>query len=437
MAKFNFRHGIARRQEMGNGTPTFLVKNGNYVDLVVSPDPTVFLIAHEDADYMFTENASVTQAWGPFNDSVDYWLYWDVSFVTGEITRGYTTREPITTSVEPKNKDLDQHWFDTNNMVMKRWDGSCWMKVIRVFAAKYQSGAILIHYNKGSQVGIGAPGNPNAEHFAGTPLFDPDGKPLQVWQRNRMGQFITTETPIHSQFSRNANFRVEAAINQGVATESIPIHYAVAYSNTGKDKVMLARNTLPKKQAIGIAAEDMVPGEARTFITKGYVTNDAWDWSANGEGTRLFVGPTGELQATPPTIDSIQEMGQVAGPQTIFVNPQPLKILNQGSVEAGNYVPMYTDRITGEEVMWDRDSIPGVFDTLGFVHVQQTPATVWTVVHNASTPHAMVEVRNVDNEIIMPSSVQNTDDNTVEIDFGSHLGTPPLVAGSALLTLFL
>jgi hypothetical protein len=435
MAKFNFRHGIARMQEDGNGNPNFLRKNSNYVDMVVSPDPTVFLIAHKDANYMFTENATVLQAWGPFAEAgsaPDYWLYWDVSFVTGELTRGFTTREPITTSVEPKNPDLDQHWFDTHNMVTKRWDGGCWLEVIRVFAAKYQSGAILISKTKGSQVGI-----TGSESFAGTPLFDPDGKPLQVWQRNRMGQFITTETPLHAQFSRNANFRVEAAINPGMAIESIPIHHAVAYAGQGKDEIMLARNTLPKKQSIGIAAEDMIVGETRTFITKGYVSNDDWNWT-EPPGTRLFVGSTGALQTTPPVIDSIQEMGQIAGPQTIYVNPQSLKILNQGSVESGNYVPMYTDRITGEEVMWDRDAIPGVFDTLGFVHNQTAAASIWTVVHNGATPHTTVEVRNTDNEIIIPFSVINSDDNTVVIDFGAHLGAgAPLVAGSALLVLFL
>lgn len=435
MAKFNFRHGIARRQEDGNGNPTFLRKNGTYIDLVVSPDPTVFLIAHRETDYMFTENASVIKAWGPFG-GVDYWLYWDVSFLTGEVTRGFTTREPITTSIEPKEKDLDQHWFDTSTMVMKRWDGSCWMEVIRLFTAKYQSGSILLPKNKGSQVGVGHPSTPNLEFFAGTPLLNPEDKPLQVWQRDRKGQFITTETPLHGQLSRNANFRVEAAINMADAAESIPIHHAVAYSGTGKDKVMLARNTLPEKQSIGISAEEMTPGEVSTFITKGFVTNDDWNW-VEPAGTRLFVGATGELVITPPTIDSIQEMGVITGPQTVFINPQSIKILNRGTVQSGNYVAMYTDRITGEEVMWDRDNIVGTFSTLGFVHNQSTPATEWTIVHNGNTPHCAVEVRDTNNEVIIPFSVQNTDDNTVMIDFGSHYDEPPLVSGSALLTLFL
>lgn len=442
MAKFNFRHGIARRQEDGNGNPTFLRKNGTYIDLVVSPNPTIFLIAHRATDYMFTENATVLQAWGPFAASgsdPDYWLYWDVNFSTGKITRGFTTREPITTSIEPKTKNLDQHWFDTANMVMKRWDGSCWMEIIRVFAGKYRGGAILIPNNRGSQCGIGYPSTLDQEYFAGIPLLSPEGKPLQVWQRNRKGQFITTETPLHSQLNRNANFRVEAAINMANASEPIPIHYAVAYSGTGKDKVMLARNTLPRKQAIGIASEEMVPGEVRTFITKGFVTNDAWDWTNPGEeaGTRLFVGPTGELQTSLPTIDSIQEMGVITGPQTIYINPQSIKILNRGSIEAGNYVPMYTDRITGEEIMWDREVIAGTFTTLGFVFNQIAPASIWTVVHNGDTLHSAVEIRNTNNEVIIPFSEQNTDNNTVVIDFGSHYDNPPKVTGTALLTLFL
>lgn len=436
MAKFNFRQGIARRQENGLGDPTFLQKNGQYIDLLVSPDPTVYLIAHRnDTNYMFVENISVSQAWGPFTAGTTYWLYWDVSFLTGEITRGSTRLEPITSSSEPSSPATDQHWFDSNLTVMKRWDGACWQECIRVFAVKYLSAATLVHYPLGTQVGIGGI---NQEHFAGVPLFDPDDKPLQVWRRDRRGRFITTETAMHAQFARNANFRVEAAINQAEAIESIPINYAIAYTGINGNEVMLARNTLPSNPSIGISVEAMVPGEVRSFITKGFISNPAWAWTED-PGTKLFVGASGQLTSTLPVIDSIQEMGIVVDDKTIFVNPQSLKILNRGDVQSGNYVPMYTDRATGEEVMWDRAAFtaPGTYQLMGYVHNQVTPANIWTITHPGGTSLVTVQVRDLNNEVLVPNKIDATDNDTVVIEFDG-IGSPGIpVSGTALLTLFI
>ena len=103
MAKFDFRQGIARRQEDSSGNPNNLHQSngGSYIDLIVSPDPTTFLIAHYDANYLVTENVTVTQAWGPFTSGTDYWLFWDVDFRTGELTRQFTTLEPYVGPTPP------------------------------------------------------------------------------------------------------------------------------------------------------------------------------------------------------------------------------------------------------------------------------------------------------------------------------------------------
>jgi hypothetical protein len=316
MAKFLFRHGVVRHQTDTIGNPTHLIQSGQYVNLIVSPDPTVFLIAHLTADYSVIENKTVTQAWGPFTGSgVDY-LYWDVDLLTGELTRDTTTVLPIVAGIAPVSPLVDQHWFDTSRTVMNVWTGSRWIIKLRVFAAILTNSSILTPEPIGSQVGLPIAIN------AGQILFDDEGKPVQKWTRNRDGMFLTSETPMSSQFSRLANFRVEAAIIQAKAEETIPINYVVAY--TGPNEVSLARNTAPEFPAIGISSEGMVAEEVRSFITKGYVQNfNDWNW-LEPPGTPIFVGVSGELTTSPPQSGSIQRIAVVVDPVTIFVNTQDI-----------------------------------------------------------------------------------------------------------------
>lgn len=483
MARFTFRHGIARRQEDGFGNPAFLQPSngGSWIDLIVSPDPTVFLIAHYDADYLISENASIVKAWGPFTSGTNYWLYWDVDFVTGTLTRGFTTLQPVDDPLPPPTA-VDQHWFDMTENVMKVWSGSGWVEKVRIFAAQYANGATLIEYPVGSQAGLN--GMPT---FAGAILFDPDGRPLQQFQRNRRGRFLTTETPLHGQHARIANFRVEAAIVQGEAQENIPIHHAVAYYDY--DKLVLARNTDPSKPAIGIALEDMNTNEVRSYITKGFVTNEIdWDWSAYPVGTPLFVGLTGELIVNPPTSISMQQIATVVNPTTVFVDVH--RVISFTS--AGNLISIRLDRDTGSLIAddvvsgantlggldditilapqdgdtlifnttsGDWENIPHTLSSLidvdltglqdgdiisysqtsstwirkqetggggppggflqvwGYVHVQSTPSTIWTITHNLGTDKVVAEIYDQINEEVFPNGVTILDVNTVQIDF--------------------
>jgi hypothetical protein len=316
---------------------------GSFIDLIVSPDPTVFVCSHFDENYMVSENATVTKAWGPFTVGTNYWLYWDIDFLTGALTRGFTIYDPEHGATPPPNPDPDKHWYDTTQNIMKVWTGSVWIEKLRVFAARYQGGSAIQYYPLGSQVGLN-----NTRANAGTILFDPDGNPLQIFQRNRRGRFITTETSLHSQFNRIANFRVEAAIVQGEATEHIPIHHAVALYDY--DKLVLARNSNANRPAIGVSTEDMFTGEVRSYITKGFITDEVnWDWSAYPAHTSIYVGSSGELRAGPdPTSLTQQAIGYIVNRNTIFVDVSPLIEMEPPS--HGNEIGLLTNKNTGATI---------------------------------------------------------------------------------------
>lgn len=314
--ELNFRQGLARVQTDITSAPNFLQISGSTVSLIVSPDSTIVSFAHGTTDYLFEERRTVSSAWaGPFFPATDYWLYWDIDILTGLRAFNHTLLEPVYGSVAPVTPAVDQHWFDTTNTVMNAWNGTRWVEKIRCFAAKFDEGSVLIQYGIGTQVGITTPVS------AGFILFDDDDHPVKKFDRYNRGKFITTETPLASQVSQVTNFKLEAQLEQVEAMEYIPAYSAVAFK--AQYKVGLASSTNFNQPAVGIVVEDMFISEVRTFISTGFVRNVAWNWTVVS-GTPVFVGSTGALTTTVPQINSIQQIGYVVNPTTLFIQIHPL-----------------------------------------------------------------------------------------------------------------
>lgn len=318
-----FRQGIIRHQTDITNNPTFLQLTAAGVSLIVSPDPTLLTFAHgSSADYLFEERKTVVNAWpGPFTTGVDYWLYWDLDLITGNRTFGRTTVEPVDGSSQPQgNIPNDKHWFDTTESVMKVRSGNRWIEKIRVFAGKIDEGAVLVPYTTGTQVGF------NSSVRAGFLIFDDEDNAVKKFDRFGRGKFITTESPLASQVSKLASFRLEAELVDAEAVEYIPQLYCITYK--GPRKVGLASYTLPGFPAIGVATEEMFVGEVRSFISSGYLSSENWNWT-QPPGTKIFVGVTGELTTTVPQKFSIQQVAVIVNNKTILVDVQPLIVLDE------------------------------------------------------------------------------------------------------------
>lgn len=316
-----FRQGIIRHQIDNNSNPAFLQKvgGGQFVDLVVSPIPTIFTVAHGSTDYLFEETRTVVHAWGPFTESQDRWLYWDIDIFTGQRTFGFTTKPPIHSSSPPISPQNDQHWFDTSKTTMYVWNGSRWEEKIRLFAAKYDESSIIIPYLPGSQVGLNTPTN------AGFILFDDDEKPIKKWRRDNKGEFLTTETPIITHASRVSNVILDGATHICQAVENIPQWSAVCFVDN--NRVKLASYMDPRPIA-GIVKWNMNVGDIGIIHTSGYITNNNWNWTVPAS-TPLFVGLSGEITTQVPQTGSIQCVGMVIDSDTIYVSIGPyVKLFN-------------------------------------------------------------------------------------------------------------
>lgn len=306
----SFRQGIARYQTDTLATATFLQRSpgtGDFIDLIVAPDPTIIVFAHKSANYVVEELRTITQAWGPISGSGTLYLYWDVNLLTGELTRGITTLPPIISAVPPATPANDQHWFDTDQTTMRVWSGK-WIDKVRVFAGYLTSGSIIRPYSLGSQVGIAG------EFEGGSIVLDAYNKPL----RQSDGTFVTSTTSLVIVNGGANRVKFETEIMGGMAVEPLP-KFSLVQVRPGR-RLVLARHTDYMSRIAGIVTEDVWTNEVAYVITDGLIRNEQWSWPTNKIGRPIFCGPHGQITTTPPTSGVLQIAGFVHDVDTIYLN---------------------------------------------------------------------------------------------------------------------
>lgn len=336
--KLYFRQGIARAQSDTIGSNrTFLqfgrsVAGGQFIDLVVSPDPTIIVFAHYDANYIVEESHTITDAWGPFSGTTTRYLYWDLNRVTSALSRSYTTVEPVLNSGLPPSSPVpNQHWFDAQNTVMKYWDGSKWIECIRVFAGTLRSGAIILPYPIGSQCGISGY---DGEYEGGSIIFDTYNKPLLQSD----GTFVTTISNLAIVYNAARKIKFESEATTGIAVETIP-KFSLVQMRPGR-RIALAKSDNYMSRISGIITEDLNENEVGTLISDGPIRNDSWHFSAGYVNRPVFCGINGEVTVTPPQSGVLQAAGYVYDTDTIYMNIFPPVILEDLSMPTSPIQPV-------------------------------------------------------------------------------------------------
>lgn len=318
--RLTFRQGIARYQTDVYATPTFLRKSvpaGDFIDLIVSPDPTIVVFAHRNATYLIEESRTVTNAWGPFEvASATRYLYWDINLLDASLTRAYTLAPPIHSAVAPDNPSTDQHWFDTTNHQMKVWNGTKWLDKLRVFAATYSSTGIINPMPLGTQAG-------EAGSFdAGNLVLDAFNKPL----RQSDGTFVTSATELSIINAATKKVKFETEIISGMADEYIPKFSWVQVRKNRR--VILGRSDNWKTRVAGMVIEDLYQSEVGIVQSSGLIRNEQWHWPDESVGRPVFCGTTGEVTLLPPKVGVNQICGYVYDSDTIQIEIKPVTILD-------------------------------------------------------------------------------------------------------------
>lgn len=285
-----FRQGIVRCLDSG-----FLTVGPSYVTLNVLDTPTVITLAHGSVDYLFVEQRSAVNAWGPITPGVDQWLYWDLNVQTAQRTFGITMLRPVHQNTPPLNPGNDQHWFDTSTGTMKVWNSIAnrWVERVRVFACELNDGAVPLSMSanspdfKGTQVGINQP------CLAGTILFDvATNKPL----RTSDNKFLTGETKLQAITGATSNLKTEAILLEAEAQENMPAYTVVEFIALGKIQAANQFTTDTHKQ-FGIIEEAATIGDIVIVTTTGVISNPYWDWA--DVNMLLYVNNHGQLVPSP------------------------------------------------------------------------------------------------------------------------------------------
>ena len=294
--KVSFRHGLISYKKNGQNQG-FLEVNGNRVNLVVSNgdrDPLIATIAHKNSNYLHTEEFDVNNAWGTFENSGDYYLYIDINQLSGVRTFGFSTTKPVVSSNAPSNPSVGDHWFDTVAKVMKTFNGTRWIEVVRLFVAHYDGVSAFKPLGQGTpnfSFGGSTVGS-NTPILAGTIVLDNTTKPFK---RSDGTFFTTVDQFITRGASTHANM-LEASLQRVEYTQSIAAYQVVKYSDFGKVEVANYNDT--GDNVLAITLEDGSVGDIKRVTVQGVVENPNWGWDT--VGAKLWVLANGILTDQDP-----------------------------------------------------------------------------------------------------------------------------------------
>lgn len=326
----------------------FLAASGGFVSLGTTAGRTDVAFSYGENTYLLTEASSVPNAWGPYANGVDTWLYWDLDIQTAVRTFGFTTLAPLYGPIFPVSPSPDQHFFNTTEKIMYVYEGGGWREAIRVFAA-------MVNTSTFTPLGIGFPATPFAgtqvgltgSYVAGRIIVDNTGTPI----RKSDGSFFTSEDEFFINGSPANTLRFEANVINATAQENIATYQVVAY--TGFDQVSLASYNQLQTTAIAMSVQNLGIGQVGTIVTQGTVVNPAWNWTV--AGAPLWVDDTGELtEIDLHTTDVVGHpiakppIGRVLSPTSVF--------FDQGLGGAGPAGPAGPDG----NVASATDIIPGI-----------------------------------------------------------------------------
>lgn len=285
----------------------FLQLSGNTVILLASKVPVELNFAHGPANYAITIKTDVTSAWTGFNSVA--WLYWDIDLETSALTYGFSNYAPKYGTAYPSSPQVGQHFFDTLKNKMYFWNGEFWIEVVRLFAGQINNGKVMPNAFS-SQV------NRNVPCISGNILYDFKKRPIKVFDQDGTFHFLTDAIYDNFTHTNKDNFQFGRVKLNSIANDNLVIHHTVRWND---DRKIIAASYLDLEPASALVARDVTSGDIVEIITRGFVKNVSWRWPY-APNTPLFVGLQGELSVIVPTQGSIQYVGYIVNPTTIFLN---------------------------------------------------------------------------------------------------------------------
>lgn len=409
--KLPFRHGIVKYNIGNDKIPTFLSTNkyDTYANITIANDIVLFVVAHNDVNYLYQETKSVSNAWGPFNQNIKYWLYWDLSLLTGKRTFGATTLIPVTDYFPPENPANDQHWFDLKNNVMKFYENGNWITCLRVFAGTYYNGEVIA-YPLSSQVGL------FDECRAGFIMYSDQDTPHQQARDDGSFKFLTTELHYDEVKAVVTTVSLNGSLHSGVAALDLPKYTIVTFNDNTLIKA--SYNDPQHRTAVGIVLNDISSGQKTLFETQGYVTNPTWNWKKHSGP--IYLGLDGTLTEEVPKIGFIQKIGFVVSTDTVYIDTT-YQVVYHNTFIRKVPVPLNLDTKTGKFVtkypVTDDMTISVYYNTFHNVYQQPVDNNTWLIKHTRALDNFLVQTYDSRGHMVIPNNITRIDKNTLQVEF--------------------
>jgi hypothetical protein len=322
--KLNFRQGIVQYQ-----APTFLSVSGGYVSIIVVDTPVLFTITDGSVDYLFKEQNSINNAWGPITVGINQWLYWDIDRVSARRTFGITKKQPIVSATQPATPTTDQHWYDTVANKMKVWTGATWSERLRVFACQLSNGSVPVSMSinspssfEGTQIGLD-----NIDTFAGEVLFDTT---TNTPFRKSDGTFLTSEAVLTTSAS-TSNIKAATILVPAAAVTPMAAYTVVKF--TDFDQINHADQFTAGIQQFGIVEVPVITGQTVNVVTSGVVSNSLWNWPAIN--AHVYADAAGVLTTSIPIADAVP-VGTVISKTSIIMGSPSVTVNSTGGSGSSN-----------------------------------------------------------------------------------------------------
>jgi len=277
--KIDYRQGLISAPD---GFLKISGANPKSVSIVVAETPIIATVANSTYNYLIAETVSVDEAWGPIDNMMTNYLYWDIDTRSGEVTRGTTLFPTIVSALQPEYARKNQMWWNTIENRMYAYDGEKWIKVLRVLAGKFQAGKTVTPEQLKSQVGLDSPAT------AGFILFS-DGRPL----KNEAGDFLTSKSTITV---TSGAVEVEDNNITAIAKQDLSQFTVVALENGFAHPATGDFEELSLPEPLALTASAVLANEKVQLITEGIVIRySEWSWPTSAIGKPVYCDPRGEL----------------------------------------------------------------------------------------------------------------------------------------------
>lgn len=277
--KIDYRQGLISAPE---GFLKISDSDPKCVSIVVADKPIIATIANASMNYLISETVSIDKAWGPIENMMTNYLYWDINTRTGEVTRGSTVFPIIVSKVQPEYARKDQMWWNGLEDRMFAYDGENWVKVLRVLAGTFKTGKVITPEQLKSQVGL------NDSGIAGFILFA-DGRPL----KNDIGDYLTSKSTLTVS---SGAIELEDNTITAIAKENMEQFTVVSLHNGFAYPAMGDFESAGASEPLALTADAVIQNEKVKLITEGIIVrHSGWAWPPSAIGNPVYCDPRGQL----------------------------------------------------------------------------------------------------------------------------------------------